>query len=226
MESEKERNELIEENNIMKKKSTTEKSKNLFQIVEKYKKMAITVLFIICAVAVSLFLKYALTDNPGKTTTVAESSLSEILAISELSTVEYIYNSTVTVRYTDKYEVRYYVAYEGKVTMGVDFNKVDIHEKSGEDKVLEISLPAAEVQGVAVDIGTLDFIFTKEKENTETVVQEAYQKCVRDLENKAKMNRTLKESAGEEAKDAIRAILEPLALREGYQIQFTEEVAE
>ncbi len=168
---------------------------------------------------------YLVRDKQYRATTDAEASLSEILEIGDLSTVEYLYNSTVEVKNTEKYEVKYYVAYEGTVTMGVDFAKIksEIVEEEGNKKVIQITLPPTEVQDVSVDIDSLDFIFPKEKYNTETVVQEAYGKCVKDLEVKAKLNKSLKESAREEAEDAIRAFLSPLKMDEKeYEIVFLE----
>ena len=56
---------------------------------------------------------------------ITASSLEKVLEIDELSTAEYTYNAVAKKHSQDGKEIKYYVAYEGKVTAGVDFEKID-----------------------------------------------------------------------------------------------------
>ena len=116
-------------------------------------------------------------------TTVTKSSLEKILEISDLSTLDFTYNSITDVKDQDKKNVKYHVAYEGTVTAGIDLQKVDISVNEDSHKIV-ITVPDATVQNTNVDMGGMDFIFEKKKYDTETVSQEAYKACLKDLENK------------------------------------------
>ncbi len=139
--------------------------------------------------------------------TVSESTLTDVIEISNLSTLEFTYNAIVTVTTDDeKQSVKYYVAYEGIVTAGIDLSDVDV---SIDDKTIQITIPEATIQSVDVNPGTLEYIFQKEKYNTQDVPAEAYKLCKADLERRAKEEEDLLAIAKENAADAISALIEP-----------------
>ena len=58
-------------------------------------------------------------------------------------------------------------------------------------------------------MGTMDFIFTKDKYETETVSQEAFKICLADLEDRIKYDATIFSSAKDNAKSTIKALFQP-----------------
>jgi hypothetical protein len=94
-------------------------------------------------------------------TTNSKSSLQKVIEINELSTVDYTYNATAT-KYDDDNDAMYYVAYEGTVTAGIDFNEIGIDVLKEEKKVI-ITIPAVEIHSTKVDMGTMEYIFTKKQ---------------------------------------------------------------
>ena len=84
--------------------------------------------------------------------------------IDELSTVEYTYNAIANV-FDEKdkkgEKIKYYVAYEGFVSAGIDFKKIEIQVNEAE-KVVTVVLPEIEVHSTTVEMGSLDCIFVKE----------------------------------------------------------------
>lgn len=150
----------------------------------------------------------ATTGEDGKLTTISESSLQKIIEINELSTVDYTYNATVTKTNDDSSEIMYHVAYEGTVTAGIDFQEIafDLNE---EEKIITITIPEVEIHNISVNMGTMDYIFTKDKYETETISQEAYKLCKADLKKRIEDEELLKKTAKENAISSVEALFKP-----------------
>ncbi|MBR4879770.1 MAG: DUF4230 domain-containing protein [Clostridia bacterium] len=138
---------------------------------------------------------------------VAKSSLNEIKEISELSTIEYNYNSIATVT-TEKGKEQYHVKYKGVAKAGIDFENITITDVKKEHKLL-VTLPPVEIREPSVDPESLEFIFVKDKYETETVFMEALDFVKSDLAVKVAEDNTLNELAYENAKTIVEALLEP-----------------
>ena len=138
---------------------------------------------------------------------VAKSSLDEIVEISELSTIEYNYNSIATVT-TEKGKEKYHVKYKGIAKAGINFENITITDVKEESKLL-VTLPAVEVREPSVDPESLKFIFIKDKYETETVFMEALEVVKSDLAAKVAEDDMLNELAYENAKTIVEALLEP-----------------
>jgi hypothetical protein len=144
----------------------------------------------------------------GNLTTISNSSLEKIIEINELSTVDYTYNATVTKTTADGSEIMYHVAYEGTVTAGIDFQKISF-DINKEDKIITITIPDIEIQEIRVNMGTMDYIFTKDKYETETVSQEAYKLCKADLQKRIQDAEELKKTAKENVVSSVKALFQP-----------------
>lgn len=101
--------------------------------------------------------KDAIIGEEGTVTTISKASLEKVFEISELSTVDYSYNAVARAYEEDGATPKYYVAYEGTVTAGIDFSKIviDIDEDT---KIITITLPESEIQNTTVDFGSMDYI--------------------------------------------------------------------
>ena len=100
-------------------------------------------------------------NNEARVTINTESSLEKIIEISKLSTIEYTYNSIATKYKNDEVKdenVEYYVAYEGVVKAGIDFNEINI-DVDYKNKRIIITLPEVEINEISVNMGTLDYIY-------------------------------------------------------------------
>lgn len=146
--------------------------------------------------------------NEGEVNTITESTIKEVFEISELQTADYIYNAVTEVYDDDGDTLKYNVAYEGKVTAGIDFSciKIDINE---EEKEIVIEIPRVIIQETVVNAGTLEYIFTKEKYNDENVFKEAYDVCQKDLDSRASSEKKLMDMACDNAKQVIEALVVP-----------------
>lgn len=143
----------------------------------------------------------------GKVETVSVVSIQKVLEINDLSTAEYVYNSIARAYEEDGTTIRYYVAYEGIITAGIDFNEIGI-ELDEDAKILTISLPEIKIHGT-VDPGSLEYIFVDKKSETEKVHKEAFELCNEDLEEKANNEDDLLSLARANAETTIIALLRP-----------------
>ena len=163
------------------------------------------IIFIATAVFVGLLAGKQ--NKSGQVTTISTSSLKQVIEISELSTVDYTYNS-IAVKRDWKNNVMYHVAYEGIVTAGIDFNAIEIELLETEKKVI-ITIPPVSIHSMQVNMGTMEYIFTKSKYETEEISGEAYKLCKEDLQEKIKNESALHDTARENAISTVQALFKP-----------------
>ena len=168
-------------------------------------KQIIAIIILAAIIAVVILVKIS---SDGKFTVTAETSLKDIVKTSKLNTVEYIYNGVATKYSDNKKTEEYYVRYNGKVKASIDFSKVEIDVKK-RDKKIVVTLPPLFIEDPIIE-NDLQFIFTKKKYETESVVKEAYPLCKEDINNKVKNDKFFKKSAEESAKSTITALTKPI----------------
>lgn len=174
------------------------------------------------ATNVSDFVEEGIIGDEGEVTTISESSLKEILEISQMSTAEYTYNSIVQKFNDDKdNELAYSVCYNGIIKAGVDFSEIKLNIDN-ESRTINVTVPDAKITSVTVEAGKLEYIFEKDKYNTETVSSEAYALAVTDLKQKASESQKILIPAKENAISTVKALLNPwskeIAGENGYEI--------
>lgn len=203
----------------IKNEEKASKIKNAISFIRESRKLISVILVVIVLVTIIGLL----IPNERKITTEVESSLKEVVEVSKLSTIEYIYNSTATA-YDDKGKAKYYVAYDGTVCAGFDLNEIKC-EMDEENKKVVIIIPEITINSVAIDDKSFDFIFLKDKYDEETTLQKAYNLSYEDLEKKAHTNKSVIKMAYESAVDGMKAITMPLEskLPEGYRFDFRKE---
>lgn len=188
--------------------STMQNKKKLLMQNKKMIFGIISILIIIALVIGLIMVFGGKSKKESEVSVITKSSLEEIIEIDDLSTVDYTYNAVAKATKSDKKTVKYYVAYEGKVTAGIDFEKIkiDLDEKN---KKITVTVPEVTIQSTSVTWGTLEYIFEKEKYETETISQEAYKICLSDLNAKIKKDNILFETAKENAVEAVKGLIEP-----------------
>ena len=79
-----------------------------------------------------------------------ETRIEDIIAISELQTLEYRYNAICKMNNASGDPV-YYVAYEATVQLGIDINDITIDYGDEDNKVITIVLPEVQILSTNVD---------------------------------------------------------------------------
>lgn len=152
---------------------------------------------------------------------ITEANLKKIINVSDLSTLEAVYNGVAKVMNEKKPEkVDYYVSYDAKVKVGIDFEQVQINVDH-DAKLITVILPEIKITDVDVDVSSLDYIFINDKANTETVSGQAYKKCLEDVTNEIGAEDSIYDLAKENAVNIISALIQPFInqLDEEYQLE-------
>lgn len=150
---------------------------------------------------------------------VTESQLKEIINVSELSTFTAVYNGVAQVMNKEKTD--YYVSYEARVDVGIDFSKIGI-VMDDEKKIIRLTIPEVNITDVVVDIASLDYIFLNDKANTVSVSQEAYKACEEDVKNESAEQEEIFELAKQNAENIVTALVRPVVEPLGYTIEIEE----
>ena len=143
----------------------------------------------------------------------AKSSIEKIVENSELRTVSYTYNAVAKKckdECTDdgKNDI-YFISYQGKVTAGLDFEKV-IFEVDKSKKKLLVSIPEATITTYNVEVGKNKYIFLDKKYDNGQELNSAQQICLEDLKNRVEKDNLILDTAKNNAKQIIRQFYEPL----------------
>lgn len=157
--------------------------------------------------------------NRETITYTASSILEKVMPISDLSTCKCVYNGVARV-YADESKEKelYRVSYEAEVWAGIKMDQLQI-TADPETKKITITLPAVEITEISVDMGSLKYMFLDSKSETAGVSREAYQACIADVTEESADNEEILSRAGENAVNAIRAVLSPLAEDGGYELE-------
>ena len=175
-------------------------------ILKKLSKKSLVIL-ICCFIVVILIITTILFVNKNsrkKLEIITKSNLEKIINVSDLSTLEAVYNGIAKVTNNEEPdEVNYYVSYDAKIKAGIDFQQVDIN-LDNEKKVIKVKIPE-----INVDIASLDYIFMNDKANTKTVSEQAYEKCIEDVTSEVDTEDAIYELAKENAQNIIEALIKP-----------------
>ncbi len=172
--------------------------------------ISLIIIVVLLATGIGVYVYLVHKNSPTLTTS---STLANVIDKYDLETVDYKYNSIATMKDGDK--DMYYVRYDGDVKLGVDLNEVtfDVNQRN---KTITVNVPKATVQ--TIQVNPVDFIFVKEKYETDTVIVDARQLCKSDLEGKVSSNTELYDRAWNNATGMIDGIIKPLS--EGYKVKY------
>jgi hypothetical protein len=170
----------------------------------------IAVLFVIILVIITaLMIKIKIFNKKSEPTIISKATLEKVINVSDLSTFEAIYNGVAAVENEEKPEnIDYYVSYEAKVKAGIDFALVEVEVNEAE-KIITVTLPEVKITDVDVDIASLDYIFMNNKANTQTVSEQAYKKCIKDVTKESNSTDEIYESARQNARNIVEALISP-----------------
>lgn len=160
-----------------------------------------------------------------KPAVTAASQLEDVLKTSELSTYQVTYNGVAAVN-DENGDLLYNVAYEAKVSIGLDMDGIKVTEKDASEgsRKLIVTLPAVEISDVAVDAGSLDYIFENSSANTPDVSITALPACKADAQSECESNDVMYGLAKENAIHTIYALTQPfLAQHKEYTLEIQGE---
>lgn len=178
------------------------KAINCIEKIKLYKKTTKVIILLMVIIGGLALLLGILTSETGMLKLSAESSLEKIVEKNDLETANYTYNAIARqckeegcLRNSDSTDdYKYFVAYEGIVSAGIDFKQVKIDVDKKEKKLI-ITVPEPKITGYNVDIGSLKFIFTKDKYNEATELENAFKLCKEDLKIRSEEDKLILKTA-------------------------------
>ncbi len=174
------------------------------------------VLFGFLIVVFAIYTRTHHTFDEGKATIITSSTLMEAIDISEVSTAQYTYNGIAEI-YEDEDEknVECYIKYNAKVKAGIEMKDVsfEIDEKN---KTVTPILPEIQINSNTVDDKSLSFI----PEDNDIELKDALIACEKDAMNESQKSTELIDSARENLKSIIEALIDPILKPNGYSIKW------
>ena len=212
--------EDIEKTEPMKEVEQAEKKPK--PVWKKLKRIRNTVILIVVVAGLTVVgMKVYEWTRPNRETITytASSILEKVMPISDLSTCKCVYNGVARVYADESNEKELYrVSYEAEVWAGIKMDQLQI-TADPETKKITITLPAVEITDISVDMGSLKYMFLDSESETAGVSREAYQACIADVTEESADNEEILSRAEENAVNAIRAVLSPLAEDGGYELE-------
>ena len=156
--------------------------------------------------------------HKGETHIITSSTLTDAIDISDLSTAQFTYNGIAEL-YKDeaKQKLKCYIRYSAKVKAGIDISEVTF-DIDDEAMTVRPILPEITITANTVNESALSFL----PENVKVEVSEALIACKEDAEAEATKASELFESAEDNLKSIIEALLYPILASEGYTIVWDE----
>lgn len=188
---------------------TEEKSPQQLTCTLEKSKVGVVAVLLVMAIAFVVLIFYMRGSSVVESEVISESSLQDIINVSELSTFTAVYNGIAEVK-NEKNEKQtdYYVSYEAKVKAGIDFSKVSI-ECDDKNKSIKITVPDVYITDISVDIASLDYIFLNEKANRTAVSEQALKACEQDVEEESQQQQAIIDLAQENARNVLKALVLP-----------------
>lgn len=184
--------------------------KEILILMKKITASVASVALIAVAVCAAFTLKSKLVAPSESPSIITVSTLENIIDRSQLSTFSAVYNGIAEVKSdTNPEQVDFYVAYEAKVSAGIDLDKIQYSENS-ETKTLIITLPDVYINDTNVDIASMDFIFNNKKLNQSTISAQAFKACEDDAREESSAQTAIYELAQQNAVNAVTALTKPI----------------
>lgn len=153
-------------------------------------------------------------NKSGNTTVITSSQLEKAIDISQLSTAEFIYNG-VAEKYSEKKpeKVECYIRYDANVKVGIQMEDVKFNINA-EAKTITPVLPEIVVNIAALDENSISYM----PENPDIELKEVIRLCKEDAINEANCSEKLYQTAQDNLRAVIEALLSPILDSTGYTI--------
>ena len=203
-------NDMVE---VMMDVGAKQKKKKKIQINKKISLILISLILVLLVAVGLLLTPRLLARQKINAEPLTTSTLEKIVASSELSTYQALYNGVAEIMNEEKPdELDYRVSYEAKVNVGFDFKKVEFNSVKDEDDVLKkitVVIPNVDKTDVSVIFESLKFMFQDDNKDDITEQKRAYKACIADAEKESEKVTAIKSLAEQNAINIIKALIGP-----------------
>lgn len=182
------------------------------------KKKLISIIFI-AVIAISIIGTTIITKI-GKNNVITSSQLEKAIDISQLSTAEFVYNG-VAEKYEDNNQekIEFYISYNANAKVGIQMEdvKFEIDEKN---KTVTPILPEITVNIATLDEESISYI----PKNPDIALRDIITICKEDAMNEANNSEKLYQTAEDNLRAVIEALLSPILKNAEYSIVWKSEI--
>lgn len=190
------------------------KNKNSGTITVKRKiALGSPILIGVLLIIIVILIKFPSIFQKGEESVVSSAMLTQVVEVSDLSSAQFTYNGIAQVYAPDGQTVKCNVKYAAKVKAGVNMKDIEFNIDD-ENKTVTPVLPDIKISAATVDAEQLSFI----PENTTAELKDVLKACEEDAQTEASESPQLMESAEENLRSIIEALIYPVLSANGYSI--------
>lgn len=184
--------------------------------IHKNRKLILAAALVLAVLVVGSLFGPNVMNKIGKENVITSSQLEKAIDISQLSTAEFVYNGIAEKYDDDKPEkVECYIAYHADVKVGIQMEDVEF-EIDEENKTVTPILPEISVNIAALDENEIRYI----PKNPDIPLKEIIVLCKEDAVREANDSKKLYQTAEENLKAVIEALVSPILEHAGYTIKW------
>lgn len=196
-----------------------QKSKNRAKKVSVVKKLskgvkAAIVVAAVAIVVVAIAVIPGILNSSRQGITVSKASLKEAVSISKLSTAEFTYNG-IAEKTDESGNVSYYIYYEASAKSGVNMDEIDF-DIDDANKAITVILPQINVNSPVIDESKIDYL----PSNPNVNLREVLELCKADMQQEIEANPNVRNTAEENLKSTLEALLMPILGSDGYSLKW------
>ena len=174
--------------------------------IHKNRKLILAAALVLAVLVVGSLFGPNVMNKIGKENVITSSQLEKAIDISQLSTAEFVYNGIAEKYDDDKPEkVECYIAYHADVKVGIQMEDVEF-EIDEENKTVTPILPEISVNIAALDENEISYI----PKNPDIPLKEIIVLCKEDAVREANDSKKLYQTAEENLKAVIEALVSPI----------------
>ena len=184
--------------------------------IHKNRKLILAAALVLAVLVVGSLFGPNVMNKIGKENVCTSSQLEKAIDISQLSTAEFVYNGIAEKYDDDKPEkVECYIAYHADVKVGIQMEDVEFEIDEANKTVTPI-LPEISVNIAALDENEISYI----PKNPDIPLKEIIVLCKEDAVREANDSKKLYQTAEENLKAVIEALVSPILEHAGYTMKW------
>ena len=184
--------------------------------IHKNRKLILAAALVLAVLVVGSLFGPNVMNKIGKENVITSSQLEKAIDISQLSTAEFVYNGIAEKYDDDKPEkVECYIAYHADVKVGIQMEDVEFEIDEANKTVTPI-LPEISVNIAALDENEISYI----PKNPDIPLKKIIVLCKEDAVREANDSKKLYQTAEENLKAVIEALVSPILEHAGYTMKW------
>lgn len=202
------------------KKSSGKRTKNSKGIIKGILEKKVLLIIVGIAVVLAIIASIAIPISNStitKENTITASQLEDAIAISNLSTAEFVYNGIASKYRDDQEDPEYSISYDATCKAGVSMSDIsfDIDDSL---RIVYPHFPTPVVTSVSVDINSLSYL----PRDPDIDMREVLEFCEDDVREGAENSEEFKRLATDNLKSVLEALTLPILQKAGYTIEWID----